>query len=355
MTNRLALCATVLLACLVTGCAAAPVPPQPDVTALVLAHPEDDLRGDPAVQWFIDEVAEVSGGQLEIEVAKSCCGAAADRQSILIDGVASGEFDLGWLPVRGLGDLGLTDFEALESPLLIDRYAAQRAVLDSTIPAELLPSLDTLGVTGVALEPGMLRRPISNDLVLRNPADFEGLSFWAARSSLSAAALTALGATPNRVSDNQRDRAIAEEEIGAVENSLFWQMSTEKLPDPVITRNVAFWPEISAIVANPDTHAELSDVQTAWLQKAALTVSMRSMDVAAVDAAAVADYCAGGGRLSVVTPDERANWETALEPVYADLESDPDTAALLDTIRGLIPNREELANELNPPADCHIP
>lgn len=346
-----ALCATVAILLLASGCSSDPPTSTSGPTTLVLAHLDNDLLGDPAAQWFIDEVADVSGGALQIEFANECCGRDADNQSVLANGVASGDFDLGWLAVRGLEDLGVTAFRGLEAPLLIDRYAAEAAVLDSEIPASLLPALDALKITGIAIEPGMLRRPISSGTVLNSPADFAGLVFWTVPSSLSAASLAALGAAPSQVANDERNSGLEDGSIDAAENSIFWQVSTQHVPDPVITRNLALWPRFSALVANPEALARLSEEQTGWLQKAADAVARRAMDVAAVDAAVVDDYCAAGGKLSVVP--SRAEWDAALEPVYAELESDPQTSALLEEIRSVIPDREEVENELNPPADCY--
>jgi len=355
MNKRIPMCAVALVAVALSGCDPNPPEESSDTgpTSLVLAHLDNDLAGDPAAQWFIDRVAEESGGELTIDFANECCGRAADNQSTLVDNVASGEFDLGWLAVRGLEDLGVDQFRPLEAPLLIDRYAAEAAVLASDVPDSLLPSLDTLGVTGLALEPGMLRRPIVSGVFPRTPAEFAGLVVWTAPSSQSAASLSALGATPSQVANDDRNSGLETGEIDGVENSLFWQVSTQHVTNPVTTRNAALWPRFSALVANPDSLGRLSDEQVGWVQAAADAVSASAMDVAAVDAQAVAEYCANGGKLFVLDSSSRSQWEAALEPVYARLESDPETASLLAEIRSIIPDREGVENELNPPEDCH--
>ena len=198
MRARLVILPVAILALAAPACATSPTdsasesPSDSDPRTLVLAHLDNDLLGDPAAQWFIDEVTEVSEGKLAIDFANECCGREADNQKTLVDGVASGDFDLGWLAVRGLEDQGVDDFRALEAPLLIDRYAIEEEVLASDIPAQLLPALDDLGVTGIALEPGVLRRPLSSGTVLRTPADFVGLTFWTVPSALSAASIAAI-------------------------------------------------------------------------------------------------------------------------------------------------------------------
>ena len=357
MKRVIPMCAVALVAVALSGCGANPPEEPSDAapTTLVLAHLDNDLTGDPAAQWFIDRVAEESDGALTIEFANECCGRAADNQSTLVENVASGEFDLGWLAVRGLEDLGVEEFQALEAPLLIDHYAAEEAVLASDIPDRLLGSLDALDVTGIALEPGMLRRPIVGGEFPRTPTEFAGRVMWTVPSTLSAASFSALGATPSQVANDDRNSGLESGEIDGVENSVFWQVSTQHVVDPVITRNTAFWPRISALVANPDSLGGLSDEQAGWLQAAADAVAESTMDVAAVDAEAVAEYCATGGRFVVLDETSRAQWEEALEPVYAGLESDPDSGSLLAEIRSLIPDRESVENELDPPADCQVP
>ena len=57
--------------------------------------------------------------------------------------------------------LGVTGFQALKAPMLIDSYPLQQAVIASDIPGEMLAGLDELGVSGIAVLADGLRKPIA--------------------------------------------------------------------------------------------------------------------------------------------------------------------------------------------------
>ena len=46
--------------------------------------------------------------------------------------VAAGQVDLGWSGTRVFDTMGVTSFQALHAPMLIDSYALQHAVIAST-------------------------------------------------------------------------------------------------------------------------------------------------------------------------------------------------------------------------------
>lgn len=311
---------------------------------LQMAHIDGGTVLDPAVEWFAERVGEVSSGQLEIEVALSCCGRNPDVEEQLVESVAAGDFDLGWVGTRVFADLGVTTFQALTAPLLLDSYALQEVVITSDIPAEMLDGLEPLDVVGVAVLPGALRKPISAGGPLVAPADWQGITFHAFHSTDSADAITALGATPTDVGFDARDEGLFDGSIHGIENSIVYHAEGRQSPTPYVTVNVNLWPRISALLANPGVLSELSETQIGWLHEAAADVAARTGELADLDAAVLADSCQAGARYAEAIDAELTALADALAPVYARLEEDPKTKAFIERIR----EREETVDAEDP-------
>ena len=174
-----------------------------DPVVLRLANTSLDLstglERHPALQYFVDQVKELSDGALRIDVASGWGDQLPSAEQQVIRDVAAGEVDLGWVGTSVFDTVGVTDFQALTAPMLIDSYPLERAVLASDIPARMLAGLDELGVHGIAVLSDGLRKPIGAARPLLRPDDYEGITFPAFRSQEHAAAIRALGATPTDI------------------------------------------------------------------------------------------------------------------------------------------------------------
>src|SRR5262245_41653733 len=109
------------------------------------------------LQVFIDQVAKVSNGRLRIEPVNHWRQGETEYEQGLIADVKAGKADLGWVGSRVLAGVGVTSFEPLHAPFLIDSYADEGRVLESDADERMLPDLGRLGVAGVAVLPGPLQ------------------------------------------------------------------------------------------------------------------------------------------------------------------------------------------------------
>ncbi len=303
---------------------------------LKLAYIDENADLDPAVDGFIAEVAAESRGALTIRFVGDCCGRENDAQRRAVAGVAKDRWDLGWVPTRDLADMGAPTIGALTAPRLVDSYAAEAAVLGSDIPAELLPGLGQLGVRGLAIEPGTLRRPISAGRPLREPKDWTGRTFWTYRSAVSASTIAALGAKVSQVGNDVRDTGFEDGTITAAENSVVWQTASDHVPNAVVTINLALWPRTSALFASP--RLQLSKDERRWLLRAASTVAKRTAAPKELDASSVNEFCVRGYRLATASPQQLRAVDRAIAPVIAKLERAAATKAVMDRIRALKPS-----------------
>jgi TRAP-type C4-dicarboxylate transport system substrate-binding protein len=320
------------------GCSASTSTPT-KVRVLSLAHIDGDSSGDPAIDWFTSEVARVSHGKLQIKTKWECCGDATSTETNLVSGVKSGKFDLGWVGTRVFADLGIHSAEALTAPMMIDSYALEGAVVQSSAGKDALAGVTSAGVTPLALEPGLLRRPIVAKSALVAPSDWQGITFDVFPSKDNAAAIQALGAKPVQLGFADRDDGIANGSIRGLENSIVFEQTEKSVAAPFITSNVVLWPRISALIANPKIEHGLSKKQRAWLTEAAGAVEKRTPDLAKADSAAATELCQGAGHFAISTADQLAQMRAAFANTYRQLRTDTGSAKLmdnLDTMRGSV-------------------
>ena len=152
---------------------------------------------DAQAPHLIDAISRLSSGRLQIEHADrwDITGSDQEAEQKIMQAVTAGNLDVGLVGARSLSALGVTDFEALIAPMLIDSYELQRAVLDSDIPARMLPSLEELGVTGLAVIGNALRFPSGVDAPFLGPDTYAGTTFHVFSSEVATATIAALGAT----------------------------------------------------------------------------------------------------------------------------------------------------------------
>lgn len=339
-TMRCGRAATLLAACaLLAGCTSpaatdkAGGPAAPSV--LRMANGYSSLGYEPGLQEFVDAVEEVSGGALVIQLQHEWGDLSGDFEQVVVDAVAKGEVDLGWVATRVFDTMQVTDLQALTAPMLVDSYPLQRAVLESDLPDRMLASLEDLGVEGLGLLAGGLRKPISVDRPLLSLADWQGIRFQTFPSELQTTAIMALGAEPTDVVFEELDVGIADGSIDGFEkNLLIVQVNDQQLTAPYITVNVSLWPETVALIANPELLRGLTDEQRRWVREAASAAVDASADLYD-DQAVLDELCATGAIASESTPAQLEELRTAFEPVYAELRQDPVTARYLDEITAM--------------------
>jgi TRAP-type C4-dicarboxylate transport system substrate-binding protein len=290
---------------------------------------------DSVVEPFIADIDHTSASSVIVEINYDWLDAhdQNDVEQQIVDAVAAGELDLGLVGTRAFNELGLTSFDALTAPFLIDTFSLQEAVLNSDIPAEMLQTVDGLGVVGLAVTAGPLRRPLATEAPLLRPDDYAGLTIHTFRSPTNAATVTALGANHTDVWGAERDNGIDDGSIDATENGLQWVVNNGRTT--YATLNTALWPATAVLIANPDTLSALSPAQLDALRATARESFATSTQLASADAELISEVCATGKRFAEASADDLAALRDAVQPVYDTLAEDPITASYLDQIDAL--------------------
>jgi len=274
---------------------------------LRMANTNGDLNDLPAVQYFVSQVKERSGGNLRIRLVNRWGDYANDAEQQVVRAVAAGKADLGWAGARVFDTLGVTSFQALQAPMLIDSYALEQAVLTSDISARMMDGLDKVGVRGLGVLADGLRRPIAVKHPLLGVGDWRGITFGTVKSQVQVQALRALGATPMEIFRRSRNQALQAGTLGGFEMSLLvYEHNVPPPRAPYVTANVTLWPQMDVLVAHPDRLARLTGQQRGWLQQAAQDAAGRSAALADRDAQSLKNACQSGARFANASPADLA-------------------------------------------------
>jgi TRAP-type C4-dicarboxylate transport system substrate-binding protein len=305
--------------------------PSQETVTLTMANPlpsPDELRP------FVDEVERLSAGKLKIRFRNKWLGWPWTRpEAALIRDVASGRADLGWVATRAWDDVGVTSFDALHAPLLIDSYALQAAVLETEIDDEMLKGVEPLGLIGIAVLPGPLRKVLGVARPLVRPADFRGLRIGLNGSRIGAESLHALGATPVTVPGgvNLEGRLDGlEQQVASIEGNTYDEAAK------YLTANVNLWPRQPVVFMNAEAYRKLDDVQQDALHKAAqMAIPTMLAAAEAEQETATLTLCGRGLKLAVASAADIRQLRQAVAPVVARLERDPEIRSFLTTVQGL--------------------
>ena len=109
-------------------------------------------------------------------------GFADDAEQQVVRAVAAGKADLGWAGARVFDTMGVSSFQALQAPMLIDSYALEQAVAASDTPGQMLQGLTKVGVRGLGVLGDGLRKPIAVKQPMLGAADWRGITFGTVKS-----------------------------------------------------------------------------------------------------------------------------------------------------------------------------
>jgi TRAP-type C4-dicarboxylate transport system substrate-binding protein len=305
--------------------------PIPKPLVLTLA----DSNGDTSdAQPFANAVSSLSHGSLQIKIEGSWRLSDPTREADLIKDVRAGKADLGITASRAFDAAGISSFQALQAPFLINSYPLERKVLDSAIPAQMLQGLRPHDLVGLAVLPGPLWRPLGFTRPLVAAFSYRGARIGIGRSAVDAGIFRALGAVP--VTPRRRGSEPAIGGLTGVENSASAIDVGFAAPGAILTGNVVFEPLPSVLFMNQRAFGLLTASERGVLLRAAARA--RSAGIyQGNDTASVADLCRRGIKVVSASPADLTAMRAAVQPVYRILESDPSTKAYISQITAMRP------------------
>jgi len=305
---------------------------KPEPTALTLSMANGGHRPE-ELQPFADEVARLSDGKMRIAFRDRWLGWPWHRpESAVIHDVAAGKADLGWVGSRAWDDVGISSFNALHVPLLVDSYALQAEVLESGIPGEMLKALEPLRLVGLGILPGPLRKPLGAERPLTRPSDFRGQRIGITESRVARDTLHALGATAIAVPAGSQIGGVdgIEQQVESIESNAY------DAGAKYLTTNINLWPRPLVLFMNEGAFTALEPVQRDVLREALRNVLPETLTaIRSREQTAAAVLCRRGLSFVVATPADMSKLRDALAPVYRELEQDDQTRSFIARIRQL--------------------
>ena len=282
---------------------------------------------DPIGMWA-EQVETLSHGQLKVDPGQEI-DPTPDVERRIVAQVRAGHIAFALVGARVFDRVGDRDFQALAAPMLVDSYRLEAKVFATRIPRQMLESTRRLGVVGVALLPGPLRRMLGVTRSFVHPADFRGAVVGEQESALTETALRLLGATPRPIAPGSQLTGLDGLEGNLVTIFANGYMANSRS----VTVTPVLWPRPFALIMNPRAFARLSPNQQAILREAAARISGRYVDqLAADEQSATRQLCRASARLIAANTPE---FRTAFAPVYAELEQDPRTASYIAQIEAM--------------------
>ena len=289
--------------------------------------------GDRDLKEYISAVSRLSDGSITFELEGGWRAQDIDYDRGTVADVGAGKVDLAKVAVRSFDELGVDDFQAVTAPLLVDGLALERKLLASRLPNKMLPAIHRLGIEGLAMLPGELRRPFGLTRRLLKPSDYPGAVFGITPSLLSARTFRALGATPRGYLSRELPPFVFD---GAELDLVTLERDGYDINGSSITANVAFWPKAFSVVANRMMLAKLTAAQRNILRRAG-----REALGAAIARLHNKDRVEAGilcrrGRVTFVTatPPQLAALRAAVRPVYAPARARPENGVVHSRDRG---------------------
>lgn len=290
---------------------------------------------------FVAAAERLSGGTIQITVEGKWHVGEPGAEQASIGYVQAGKADLGGAPVRAWDGVGVPTFDALIAPFAIDSYALQSRVLGSDLVAPMLTGTQRLGLTGLGVQPGPIRRPVGIARDLVGPSDYRKARLAISASDVASRTFGALGATSTPFAFQGSplvDFDGAEQQIASVEGNQYDGVARS------ITANVDLWPRPTVLFGNTKALERLAPKQRAALRLAAdQSVRPVLQQMLANENASTANLCRRG-KLAFVsaTAQQLADLHNATESVRARLRTDPLTRRALAGIEKL---RSQTATE----------
>jgi TRAP-type C4-dicarboxylate transport system substrate-binding protein len=306
-------------------------PARPGPTTLKLATHD---YTDAWAEGFADAVKHFTGGSVRIDIKYGWRFYDPDFEGRTISDVRHGDFDLASVGARAWDTAGAKSFGALVAPFLVDSTALQGRVLESPLAQRMLDGVRPLGLVGLAVLPGELRRPLGVSHALTRPRDFRGDKIGIRLGGVAKETFRALGATATAFPTTPEGLA----HVDGAEVGLPTIVSNRyDLRARALTSNVVLWPRATTIVMNAKAFDALSaDQQDALRRAGREEVGPILASFERYESDSLAAVCRAG-RLPLVaaSPADRAALRRAVQPVYDELTRDASTREMISEIRSM--------------------
>ena len=283
------------------------------------------------LEAFAAAVARLSHNTVRIKFENNWRQGSPSYETEVIADVEAGKADLGWAGSRAFDSVGVPTFDALHAPLLIDSYALEQRVLQSPMVGDMLDGLEPLGVIGIGILPGPLKKPLGVSPLVR-PEDYRGKTIAISRSQVARQTLRALGASAKDLPSGGKIDGLdgVEQQVSGIEGNRYDSVAKN------LTANVNLWPRPQVLFMNKKAFAALSDTQRDALRAAArhavpATIAYDRKE----EREETAILCRRKPTFLTASDSDLAALRRAVRPVYDSLERNTVTKTAIEQIRAM--------------------
>jgi C4-dicarboxylate-binding protein DctP len=220
------------------------------------------------------------------------------------------------------GPLGVREFEVFDLPFILPSKAALRKVTEGDLGKRLFKKLESKGIVGLAYWDNGFK-VMSANKPLRTPDDFRGLKMRIQSSKVLEAQMRALGAIPQVMAFSGVYQAMQTGVVDGSENTPS-NMYTQKHHEVQKFITLSDHGYIGyAVIANKKFWDGLPADVRGQLEKAMTEATAYANDISQKenDEALAEIRKSGKSELIELTPEQKAAWRKALEPLYTDMAS----------------------------------
>ncbi|MGE0347085.1 MAG: TRAP transporter substrate-binding protein [Gemmatimonadales bacterium] len=286
-----------------------------------------------AIDNFVEEVTTASGGAIAIETLPNYQGGDVP----LLQDARGGAVDIASVSSAVWGTQGVNCFDALQALGLITRYDLEREVITGSIGQEMLACTSSIGLQGLGIHEGGLRKPLGATKALNSPADFKGLAIRTPESSVLEEGIRALGADPTAIPFPDTYAALRDGTVDGMEANL-GLIQTVKYYEVAdfLTMNVNLWPFPTVLVMNQEKFDALTAEQQTAITDAAANIGGFSIDFFEAPSEIVQTLCDEGLKLSIASDADLAAMAKVSETVISQMSAaDAQTGDFIQQIQAV--------------------
>ncbi len=296
----------------------------PKPVVLTLANDSDDPSG---ATPFAQAVSTLSHGALQIKIeGPSSRLGDTDSETGLIKAVKTGKAQLGITGTQAFESVGISSFQALQAPFLIDSYQLERKVMDSSLAQQMLAALKPAGLVGVSLLTGPFARPFGLRRPLLAASDYRAARMGTFPAQVDEETFRTLGARPDT-----GDQMAA---MTGIETDVESAAKVFDIPGATLTGNVIFWPWPGVLFMNQRAFGSLTAGQKDLLSRAAAQSRAGAVWLGN-DTTNARDLCRRGNKIITASAVELAGLRAAVQPVYRTLEAGSLAAGVIEQITSM--------------------
>lgn len=300
-----------------------------------------------ALAEFATQVDASSGGKLKIKLLPEYGGG---NDLTLLNDLKGNTVNMGSVSASIWDTEGVTSFQALQMPFLITNYTLEKKVLDSSIEPQMLTGTEKLGLHGLAIHEGGLRKPVSTSACITTLQGFSGKKMRVAPGALLTDGISALGANPIPMALGDVYLALKNGEVNALEAN-YGLVYTNKYYEVAkcITGNVNLWPFPTVLSINNTTWNGLTSQEQGWITSAANKLPDESIAIVANPASPlVKELCATGIKIGKASASALTDMRNAENGVYTKYTATQPTGSFVSQI-------EALKATVTPPTPAPLP